>query len=1103
MANPNKPIPAYTIVPGGALQFIDYEVDLSITPDRRSIADSQKFFHVRQSQDAFQDPSLDRTVLVPLEEASDDWGSHFKDRIMGERLPMHYSVKYLSAFKAFANTWLPFPLFAHQGQTFDRTPIFSNGPTDWVRAWLTPPDDPDSLVWRLTLVFDPVVTDVSKEEPQEAKGSIYHTLRPADVSAGTSFSLAWHERDNSWFVDRLEWVKKGLRNIWEGYRRLWPRERLSQVEDGSPSYVYLDPQVLGQTDVPRTEYLALYEALLEAIHLTDAMYTQNNPPVFSTPIRVLNPENETPTQVDLVVDIGNSRITGVLVETQPEGETRLNNCYPLIMRDISAPARTYSEPFDTSVEFMEPWFGPADWSFSPDSRGKHNTFRWPSTVRVGEEAKRLSFNAREELGPTGMSSPKRYLWDTRARKDVHWYFNNSMDYHGTGREAPAVAFGSFVLNINPLGIPLTAFRDPSNPKGSIDNTRPDLGRVTLPEPIQRYVGPDDDIGAYMASYSRSSLMMFLISELIAQALACINSPMKRVGLPNSNRARRLRRIILTIPTAMPLAEQNILKCWAKLAVEAVWYSMDWWHDFFERRAISDFRSSPDIRCDWYESTCTQMVWLFNELNKKYQNNGYDLFKLLGKPREVTVKDREGEDVTSVEDTIRMASIDIGGGTTDISIITYHMLEPKSATPFIIPHQDFRDGFNVAGDDIMREIVRKVVNKALEDAAVEHGVRDVQNIFTRLFQDTVEMGTDVNLVHTQLLRSQFVAHVSVPLALNILKRYEETDLAGDDLEAVISIREVLGVPADREKGEGYLANILGYVEQRLQNAGWRDFSLLDFTFKVNMREVDICVIRVIEQILVDLGEIINIYDCDVLIMTGRPSRWPAIMRAPYERSFLPIDRIVHMHKYRVSPDYPFISHGHIEDPKTSVVLGAIVCSLAEVGLSGVTIDTATFIPQPINRYIGMLDERGRLSNAAANVWFTNTEVHTGKEVANATKSILFNANAAVGFRQLECDRWTTTRLYSLEFRDSQAMAASLGHLPYTVELQFDMKEAQDQENWAKGGVGQLLQRTEGTLRVLAVSGRDGRQVSGSPVQVRLQTLRSVDGYWLDTGDLRPL
>ena len=138
MSNPNDTRPAYTIIPGAALQFIDYEVNLGLELGRNKIAEKKKYFHVRQLQDAFQDPTFDRTVLVPLEEDSDDWGIFYKDRTVGERLEVHYSVTYLSAFRAFANKWLPFPLFAHQGQTADRRPVFANGPSDWVRAWVTP-----------------------------------------------------------------------------------------------------------------------------------------------------------------------------------------------------------------------------------------------------------------------------------------------------------------------------------------------------------------------------------------------------------------------------------------------------------------------------------------------------------------------------------------------------------------------------------------------------------------------------------------------------------------------------------------------------------------------------------------------------------------------------------------------------------------------------------------------------------------------------------------------------------------------------------------------------------------------------------------------------
>ncbi|MDR2613412.1 MAG: virulence factor SrfB [Deltaproteobacteria bacterium] len=1054
----------YTIIPGAALQFIDYEVDLGQALGKHPIASTRKPFHVKMP-----DGPGRRTVLAPLEPC-DDGSGEFQDRVRREILEVHYTCEFQTAFRVFSGQWIPFPVFAHQSQNPDMTPLFSYGPTDWCRAWISPPDREGGHVWKLTLVFDPQVEQPKAGGEGGGLSAVYHALSPRDVEGASAFSLAWHERDNAWFVDGLEWVKKGIRELWDAYRKRSGGRRLSSLTEWFPLYAYDDD---GRT--ARTEYMALYETLLEGVHLAGAM---------GPPIRVINAGAEKPTDATLVIDVGNSRITGVIVETSPLGPTKLTDCYPLQIRDLTEPSRTYSEPLDTSVEFMEPWFGPQDWSFAKDSRGHKLSFRWPSTVRVGPEAGRLAAAAKEELGPTGMSSPKRYLWDTRKRL-LQWYFNNSCDYHNRGQEHPAVNYGAFVLNINSAGIPLTVFRDP------VREDRPDLKKTHLPGPIKQYLESGDTIGAFRGLYSRSSLMMFLLAELVAQALSCINAPGVRDTRENPNRARRLKAIILTVPTAMPLAEQNIFKTWARLAVEAVWVSMGWWKEFYSRPGLDDFRASPTVRCEWYEATCTQMVWLYNEIHKKFHNNGQELFRLLGK-RRAGIPGQQGE-----VDSLRLASIDIGGGTTDLSIITYTILNPGVATPHILPFQDFRDGFNVAGDDIMREIIRLEFVRHLGDAAREHGVQDAGNLLERLFTDTVTMGVQESGRQQKQLRSQFVAHVAVPVALRILKLYEECGETGDFSDREVSLRDCLGVPEGPAPDR--LASILDYAEAPLREAGWRDFSLLDFSFRVSLRAVDRSVGFVIEQILIDLGEVIRYFDCDALILTGRPSRWPAIMRVPYERTFLPVDRIVHMHKYRVDSEYPFVSHGRIEDPKTSVVVGAIICSLAERALNGITIDTDNFLPQPINRYMGMLDAKGKLDRGGQNVWFTNLDVHTGKEVSQE-RVVKFNANTAVGFRQLSCERWTTTRLYSLEFRDGDAQEASIGRLPYDVTLQFDMAEAEDPEDRPRHQVSRILTRTEGILNVDQVTDKSGQVLAPGTVVVRLQTLRNDSGYWLDTGDL---
>src|SRR5699024_4855870 len=127
------------------------------------------------------------------------------------------------------------------------------------------------------------------------------------------------------------------------------------------------------------------------------------------------------------LDLGNSRSTGMLVETLPQRQTNLNDSYLLQIRDLSQPDRTYTGPFATRIEFAEATFGNP--RLSARSGRSTPAFVWPSVVRVGPEAARLAQHSVGAEGNTGMSSPKRYLWDESPRAQ-QWRFNA----WGTGSE---------------------------------------------------------------------------------------------------------------------------------------------------------------------------------------------------------------------------------------------------------------------------------------------------------------------------------------------------------------------------------------------------------------------------------------------------------------------------------------------------------------------------------------------------------------------------------------------------------------------------------------------------------------------------------------------
>ena len=120
---------------------------------------------------------------------------------------------------------------------------------------------------------------------------------------------------------------------------------------------------------------------------------------------------------------------------------------------------------------------------------------------------------------------------------------------------------------------------------------------------------------------------------------------------NADIPRKLRRVILTMPPATPLAEQRIMKKRAEGAVKLAWDLLGW------EIGNPDAPAEPRIIMNLDEASCTQFVFLYTEVTDKFQGDADALFSIWGKP---------GKDGPR----LRIASDDIGGGTTDLMITSF-------------------------------------------------------------------------------------------------------------------------------------------------------------------------------------------------------------------------------------------------------------------------------------------------------------------------------------------------------------------------------------------------------------------------------------------------
>ncbi|MGN1237056.1 MAG: virulence factor SrfB, partial [Bacteroidaceae bacterium] len=248
-----------------------------------------------------------------------------------------------------------------------------------------------------------------------------------------------------------------------------------------------------------------------------------------------NPKHDI--NVDLVLDIGNSRTCGVLFE---EGDFRRGKM--LELTDLSMPWINYeNKTYDMRVVFRKADFG-------NDIVLDEQMFQWHSFVRIGEEARRLIYRSMEECGiaekTTNYSSPKRYLWDLKEYES-QW-------------ENLITTDDSYNLSLNPE-ISIPQLSNLFNADGSIKNE-------------EELNNNDDDFLDFSKKehhYSRSSLMTFAFIELFQHALCQINSVRYRDKWGNIDLKRVLRNVIITCPTSMPMKEQIFLRQSAQDAFNAL------------------------------------------------------------------------------------------------------------------------------------------------------------------------------------------------------------------------------------------------------------------------------------------------------------------------------------------------------------------------------------------------------------------------------------------------------------------------------------------------------------------------------------------------------
>ncbi len=595
-----------------------------------------------------------------------------------------------------------------------------------------------------------------------------------------------------------------------------------------------------------------------------------------------------------------------------------------------------------------------------------------SSVRMGQEADDVT-QVMQTDGTvlTGVSSPKRYLWadDDSWLQGAIWHMADPDDRLETHKYAAT------------LQGPLLRYLEEEDPD-----------ELQLP-PLESDEIGDDELAReipYKPHHSPRSLMVAALYEMLAQAYTYINSEAYRSMTGDQARPREIRNLTLTYPSGMITQERERFRLQAQKAI-----------DLFRATLGRMQRNHPTLTLSIDEASAVHLTYLWSEL-QLVDRDPRLWFSLVGhKPMEKEVpapKDEESETVQkglgrgpgrpssggpgikrppttlkpggpmgpgrpgapprpapgpavmkslgsepNEDREVRIACIDIGGGTSDLMIARYSLA--AGAVDTISGEMLHRDGISHAGDQLVKRLLERIIVPYFSDRV---GMQAEER--ERLFGEERPWNR-----HFRAERVLWINRLFVPLAQaylqNAVDNNPNTIISHTDPDYVDP--DIVQSLQDRIDGE-FKAGTISVFQ--------------DLGLAYDQSVFEPVVHEVFNELLLDFCKRIVDCDADLVLLAGQPTKLQYIQ--DLVQMYLPLhsSRIVPMYKHYAGAWYPYQdTHGRnpgiIVDPKSAVVVGAAVESLMTKGKLGairfkMKDQHAASAPQAnLNQYYwGIMDER---------------------------------------------------------------------------------------------------------------------------------------------------
>ena len=929
----------------------------------------------------------------------------------------------LEPLNVYSDKWIPLPFFESNNAGH-----FHAGPSNWCRLKLVKTGKHGSKhYYKLILAFDTKLDNENKNEGPTVysnKGFSQYKL-----CGDSDLLLDFCRPENH------EWVDEYLEQLDKEYRQM-SGDVFEKDPDDDDEFEFI------------FKYVAFYIYFVK--YFAAAGFLPN--------VKLYRRLPENSIDVDLVLDIGNSRTNGILIESPKEDNKPFDftTVDILKLKDLTDFTKIYDDPFSMRLAFSKANFG--------EIGHQTNQFVWPSFVRLGKEAKSLIYMETEKTGESSRnklsnhSSPKRYLWDNQLSK-LQWELVN-LD----GEDS----------NVKSLYI-----------EGISQQFKED-GSFT----------PTVDFGA-TSNFSRKSLMTFVLIEILAHAITQINSVEFRTKHGSENVGRKLRRIVITCPTAMTRQEQVILRQCAEDAAISItrFYNSTYDKEYnpeSDRNKITIVPSVKDSKrnfsqlsskIDWIydESTCCQLVFIYAEVAQRYNNKAEEYFNLYGKVR----NDLEDYDKKSVT----IGSIDIGAGTTDLMINAYKY--NSSSTSDLTPHPLYWESFNLAGDNLVKAIVQQVILEGDTDISKFKGCTGVISNFARKKgvvgierKMNTFFGTDSNNLgaYARRMRQKFNVQISIPIAERYLAHASDQSKTRD---VILDFDEMFDEHKPNKELLDYFAGHFGFRFEEIQ-------------WTLSREKIDQIIVNEFDNLIKHLSILLYVKGCDFVLLAGRPTSLTKINDLFLKYYPVSPDRIISLNDYRVGRWYPFQDgNGYFIDHKSIVSVGA------GLALMGGKLDRLS--PFRLN----MNEVKRKLIPTSEYFGIFNSEILSIDDSfitpdENRTRLKVGSLPLRIASKQLPSNAYPARLIYVLDFDDEVIKEKRMGQLD-DDSTESIMQEVESYKISLKDKmpfiftIAREYRRDREILKIESVTDYRNQPQNRKYFTLKLKTLDEKQSYWLDTGE----